>query len=289
MDLCERLAADYVGDWWFEGYRGWSLTESGAREEGLRHTEHALALRPRNANAAHAMAHARFDRGETDEGRRFLDAFLPAYPINAALNGHLAWHQSLFALEQDDLPAALALYDARLRPAISTAPPLNTMTDAVSLLWRIRMQADAPSLPWEDVAHYAGTRFAQPGLPFADIHMAMVEALSGRGDALAQRIEALDALLASGRLPAGPVVPAMCRGIAAFAEDRYEDAAAILVPILPDVVRIGGSGAQRDMILDTAIAACLRAGQDEAARGILRRRLQERSIFGGRQNAMPGQ
>ena len=271
--ICRQLAPHYSGDWWFTGYLGWSLTEAGERDEGLAHTEHALALRPRNANAAHALAHARFDRGEAAAGETFIAGFLPLYPREGALNCHISWHQALFALDRGDVPAALALYESRLRPEISTAPALNTMTDAVSLLWRLEVMG-APGRPgWGEVAAYAAPRFAAPGLPFADLHMAMLEAMSGAAPALAARIQGLERLLAEGRLPAGPVVPALCRGIGAFAAGRFEEAADWLVPMLPEVVRIGGSGAQRDMVLDTAIAACLRAGRETAAQAILRRRL----------------
>lgn len=272
--ICRRVEPHYEGDWWFAGYLGWSLTEAGAREEGLAHTQRALALRPRNANAAHALAHAHFDRGEMAQGRRFLTDFLPLYPVDGALNGHLSWHQALFALEHGDLADALALFEARLRPAVSTAPALNTMTDAVSLLWRLHLRA-APGGPgWDDVAAHGSACFPAAGLAFADLHMAMAEAMSGQQAALSARIEALDGLLQAGRLPAGPVVPALCRGVAAFAGGRFDEAAEILLPALPEVVRIGGSGAQRDMVIDTAIAACLHAGRAAAAEGVLRRRLE---------------
>ncbi len=272
--LCETLAGHYEGDWWFAGYMGWALTEAGRRAEGLRLTELALERRPRNANAAHALAHARLDRGEIQEGRGFVEAFLPGYDRSGLLNDHLSWHLALFALEQDDLATALAIYETRLKPAASTAPPLNAMTDAASLLWRIGLRADAPDgLPWREVAEYAQARFPQAGLPFADVHMAMLEVMSGEGGKLAQRIAALEALLANGRLPAGPVVPGLCRGIAAFASGAYDEAAQTLVPLLAEVVRLGGSGAQRDMLSDTAVAACLRSGREAEGRAILRRRM----------------
>lgn len=269
--LCEAVAPHYEGDWWFAGYLGWSLTEAGQRDAGLRWTEVALERRAENANAAHALAHARFDRGEIAEGRRFVEGFLPGYARNGLLNGHLGWHLALFALEQDDVATALAVYAERLRPEVSTAPPLNTMTDAVSLLWRLMLRGEGQ--PWDDVLDYAEARFGQAGLPFADLHMAMLEAMAGQRVTLERRIVTLEGLLAAGRLPAGPVVPALCRGIGAFAAGDHDAAASILLPLLPEVVRLGGSGAQRDMVTETTMLACLRAGRTAEARGILRRRM----------------
>ncbi|TQF82466.1 tetratricopeptide repeat protein [Elioraea sp. Yellowstone] len=270
--LCDAVAAHYRDDWWFEGYRGWSYAEAGALAAGLAHLQRALELRPCNANAVHGLAHARHDRGEIDEGRRETETFLPHYDRAGTLNAHLAWHLALFALERDDVAAALDLYESRIAPDVSQAPPLNTLTDAASLLWRVLLRDPARPLPWEEIAAYGAERFATAGLAFADLHAALLEAVTGRRETLARRLAALEALVATGRLPAGPVVPVLCRGFAAFAAGAYDEAADLLVPALPDAARIGGSGAQRDMIEDTAIAACLRADRKETARMILRRR-----------------
>lgn len=270
--LCDAVAPHYPDDWWFEGYIGWSYAEAGALEAGQQHLLRALALRPLNANAAHALAHTRLDRGEIEAGRRETETFLLHYDRAATLNAHLAWHLALFALEGDDVATALALYESRIAPDVSQAPPLNTLTDSASLLWRVMLRDPARPLPWEDVAACAAERFPHAGLAFADLHAALLDAVTGRREALARRIGALETLLAAGRLPAGPVVAALCRGFAAYAAAAYDEAADLLVPALPDAARIGGSGAQRDMIEDTAIAACLRAGREETARTILRRR-----------------
>lgn len=275
-DLCDAVAPHYADDWWFEGYIGWSYAEAGALEAGQRRLLRSLALRPLNANAAHALAHTRHDRGEIDAGRHETETFLPHYDRSGTLNAHLAWHLALFALEHDDVATALALYETRIAPDVSQAPPLNTLTDGASLLWRVMLRDPARPLPWEEVAAYGAERFANAGLAFADLHAALLEAVTGRRDALERRLAALDALLAAGRLPAGPVVPALCRGFAAYAACVFDEAADILVPLLPEVVRIGGSGAQRDMVEDTAIVACLRAGREETARTILRRRFASR-------------
>lgn len=275
--LCDTVAPHYRDDWWFEGYRGWSYAEAGALEVGQLHLLRALALRPLNANAAHALAHTRHDRGEIDEGRRETETFLPHYDRTGTLNGHLAWHLALFALERGDVARALELYETRIRPAVSEAPPLNVLSDGASLLWRVMLREPTRVLPWDEVVAYGAARFPTAGLPFADLHAALLEAASGNRAALERRIAAIEAMLAAGRLPAGPVVAALCRGVAAYAAGAYDEAADILLPALPDSVRIGGSGAQRDILEDTAIAACLRAGRAEEARLVLRRRFGERA------------
>jgi hypothetical protein len=82
--------------------------------------------------------------------------------------------------------------------------------------------------------------------------------------------------LADGQLPAGPVVPAICRALAAFADEDYMACAQVLAPVLADVVRIGGSHAQRELIEDTFIVALMRSGELPRAQALLDARLHRR-------------
>lgn len=277
VELCERHAASYGNDWWFLTYRGWSLTEAGEVARGLRYTERALDLRRENGNAAHALSHALFEGGQVDDGMAFIESWLPIYDRKAVLNAHLVWHLALFALDRGDTDRALSLYDERLRPDQSAAPPLNTLTDASSLLWRLQLdhRAEAQSR-WPDVAAYGERVFPQAGVHFADVHLAFTAAAVGDREAFARRLTSLEALDSAGRLLPGSVVPALARGFAAYAAGDYAAAADILDPALDEVVRIGGSHAQREICEDTYIVACMKAGRHEAARERIALRLDRR-------------
>ncbi|HKW92865.1 MAG TPA: tetratricopeptide repeat protein, partial [Methylomirabilota bacterium] len=54
---------------------------------------------------------------------------------------------------------------------------------------------------------------------------------------------------------------------------RYDDAIAGLAPVVDQLVRVGGSSAQRDLFEHTLLAAYLRAGRPADARALLRRRV----------------
>jgi len=66
--ICERHAKQYGEDWWFLTYLGWSHTEAGNVGVGRTLTEQAMALRPENGNAAHALSHALFEQGDAGNG-----------------------------------------------------------------------------------------------------------------------------------------------------------------------------------------------------------------------------
>ena len=77
-------------------------------------------------------------------------------------------------------------------------------------------------------------------------------------------------------MAAGPVVPAICRAALAFVEEDYAGCARILEPMSKDVARIGGSGAQREVVEDTLLVALMRSGETIKAKELLDRRLHRR-------------
>jgi hypothetical protein len=158
---------------------------------------------------------------------------------------------------------------------MSHAPPLFTLADTASFLWRWRIYEKPQTLDdaWAEVAELVRQSFPHAGIHFADIHAAMAEAVAGDG---AGRIAAAEARVAAGRSPPGPIVPALCAAAAAFARGDYAAAADRLGPALPELARVGGSHAQREVFEDTYIVACLRAGRGEAARARLQQRLARR-------------
>ncbi|AVO45121.1 tetratricopeptide repeat protein [Phreatobacter cathodiphilus] len=278
VDLCERHAAQFSDeDWWFLTYRGWSQAENGAVALGRDLAERGFALRPANANGAHAVSHAMFEEGSGAAAEAFIEDWLPSYDRSGVLHGHIAWHQALAALERGDAARALSIYDGYVQPAASTGLPINIVTDTVSFLWRMAAYGHGvPAELWRQAADYAEEKFPTPGQAFIDVHLGLAQAATGRTGLLQQRIDDTTRLVEAGTLAAGPVVPGMCRAALAFAEERYATCVAILEPLASEVLRIGGSGAQREVFHDTLLVALMRSGETEKARRLLDQRLHRR-------------
>jgi Tfp pilus assembly protein PilF len=275
--ILRQHESHYGEDWWFLTYLGWSHTEAGDLDRGRRLSERAMELRRANGHGAHGLAHACFEQGDVATGRAFLGDWLPAHEGASILNGHLAWHLALLAIEQNDLDSALEIYRQRIQPSVSRAPPLNLLTDAASLLWRVAL-ADSRALGplWDEAAAYGERVFPRSGIHFADLHQMLIAAARGDIPALERRLAELQARHAEGKLAPGAVMLDLCRGIEAFAAGRYADAIRLLAPALPEVARVGGSHAQRELFEDTLIVACLRAGQGAQARTLIDGRLHRR-------------
>jgi hypothetical protein len=277
VDLCGRHARHYGDDWWYLTTHGWALTENGDVARGRAMTERAFDMRKANANAAHALLHAMFEDGSVEDADALVADWIPTYDRSGILHGHILWHQALGALEHGDATRALAIYAEVLKPSATRAPPLNAVTDGASLLWRLSAYGHTVSDDlWAEADAFAQAAFPKSSIPFADVHMALFAAATRNQAALEQRLAVVEQRLSEGKLPAGPVVPRIFRAMMAFAEERYDACVRQLEPVLDDVVRIGGSHAQREIVEDTFIVALMKSGDLARARAMLDRRLHRR-------------
>jgi Tfp pilus assembly protein PilF len=274
--MCRKLAPYYGDDWWFLAYLGWSNIEAGYPGIGIEQAQRALALRPQNGHVAHILAHGYFEVGDAAAGNHFLSSWLSAHPRSGFMHWHLIWHRALLELELGDNNAALKTYEAHIRPAVSDAPPINVLADGASLLWRLALDGcEIPKADWNELADYGDRRAPRAGAHFIDLHYVLAAAVSDpvRFD---KRVTELEALHSQGRLPPGAVAIAMCKAAQALAAGNNAQAIHLLEPLMPDVVRIGGSHAQRELWEDMLIVACLRSGESGKARALVDDRLHRR-------------
>jgi hypothetical protein len=277
QDLCERHASHYGEDWWFLTNYGWAMTENGEVVRGRAMTERALDMRRANAHGVHALLHAMFEDGSTSDADTLVTQWIGGYDRAGLLYGHIFWHQALCALEVGDAAKALSIYADILNPPLNPAPPLNVMSDCAALLWRLDAYGHAvPTGLWADADAYATAHFPKTSLAFVEMHMALLAAATHNRTSLDERLRVIERRLADGKLPAGPVVPSICRALHAFANEDFATCVCELEPMLSEVVRIGGSHAQREIVEDTFIVALMRSGELPRAQKMLDQRLHRR-------------
>ena len=276
--LLERVAPHWGEDWWFDTFLGWAYVEVGDLARGIPLLDRALAARPTNANAAHARAHGYYEAGAPAEGDAFIADWLPCYDRSAVLHCHLCWHRALFALQMGEPERAMEIYRDGIRPSVSRTLPMFTMIDGAAFAWRAALQGHALS-PEElgELAAFTDDRFRKAGVPFANVHAALVLAVAGELEALEDLIEEVDHAVADGRQPCGDVGARLCRAVRAHALGDHRAAGDALSAVAPETARLGGSHAQRDLFLDTLIAARLRSGARGQAIEALQSRLARRT------------
>lgn len=274
VEMLEPHVAIYGDDWWFQSQYAFALMEVGEHAAALPRIERAMMQQPRNAHGAHIRAHMYYEMGEQEASRAYLRDWLPDYPRDGQLHCHISWHIALCELEAGNVAEAFRHYDAGVAPAGAQGgawgPPLNVMTDAVAFLWRAEL-AGNPRDPqrWQALHDFSHRMFPKAGIAFADAHAALADAVAGDGSALAARVAEMEAAIAEGRYPAGPLVPALARGWAAVARQDWPTAIAALEPCIAEHERIGGSRAQRDLVEFTLMQAYCADGRLDALRAML--------------------
>jgi tetratricopeptide (TPR) repeat protein len=274
--MLEGLAPAYGEDWWFLGSLAFAHHETESYERARQLSERSLALCPRNGNAAHSRAHVFFETADHAGGAQFLGPWLDEYDRAAPFTCHLSWHLALFELAAGREERVMEVYERAISPAV--AQQRTTLEDAASLLWRYQIYGCAPrELPWAEVRDHAARMTAQPGLAFLDAHAALAYAALGDDRAMDRHVDGLRALAARGNPLVEEVVLPLVLGVRAFGQRNYEEAIRLLEPLGEQLVRIGGSHAQREVFEDTLLQAYLRSGRCEQAAALLRERLSRRA------------
>jgi tetratricopeptide (TPR) repeat protein len=278
-DWLRSLAVHYGDDWWFESIYAFAECETGRLDAAHRRIERSMQACARNAHGAHVLVHVLYERGDPAAASEFLARWLPGYERAGLLHCHLSWHAALSALQLGRPDQAWDFYRNGVHPGGSWGPPLNTVTDAPSFLWRAELagQAFAGDL-WPQVHAYALRSFPKVGVTFADVHIAIACAAVDDQASLRRLIGDLQDRLAASRLPAGEAVPLLVQGFALFARGQWNDAIAQLEPALGQTVRIGGSRAQRDVVQHTLLAAYLKAGRGDDARRLIAGRIDRHPV-----------
>jgi len=270
IDFLDPIARHYGEDWWFEAHHGMALSEIGRHNAARPKIERSLAQNRRNAYGAHAFAHLCYETGERDAGIEFMRDWLPLYDRGGGLFGHLNWHLGLFELHAGNLDGGLRLYNDAFCADDHRGAVHQKLSDSSSFLWRSEL-AGHPRDPerWAKLVAYAREKLPRPGFSLADWHVAMTFAAVGDEKALEEWIKGIEELVEAGRYPSGATIPILARAFAAFQRGDYDATIDLIVPMLPDRERMGGSRAQIDLVEATLMRAYLNAGREAEARHLL--------------------
>ena len=258
LALLEPLADAYGDHWWYQHVFGFALLECDQAERAVPLVEAALDQVPDSGHVAHTWVHALFEDNQHDRALGWLEDWLPRYQPDGIMYCHLWWHLALFHLLNKDFDAMWQMFDEHCQAGVSASPPINLFTDGVALLWRAEM-AGAGRSPerMNNLRALGEANFPKPGI-FVDVHRAACLAYLGDQAALDDFRAQCGTAFDKGRLWAGEVVIQLTDGFAAYAGRDFARARELLTTALPQVVRIGGSRAQRRLV-DETIAAAARA------------------------------
>ena len=240
--LAPRLPAELS---WLLMHRAWVRIEDGAADEGLDLARRSMAARPQNGHGAHVLLHGLYETQRAQEALDFLAAWLPAYPDDALMWGHLQWHGALAELALGDQAAATRRLLGPVMDFLPKGPPFMGLPDTASLLWRLGLHG-ASALPWPAAQRHAERYFAQGSNVFGEVHLALLAAAGCDGVALSAGLARLEQTARRGHEGA-PVAAAFIRVLQAMQRGDAAEAGAHW-PQCSAQRRIGGSHAQRSVV-----------------------------------------
>ncbi len=256
------------------GMRAFGLEEVGDYARAEEFGRQAVAIDPSDAWSVHAVAHVMEMQGRAPEGIAWVrenEAHWEGRIHN--FRHHLWWHQALFHLALDEPEAALELYDNRFRADTASDDVLD-IANAASMLLRLHFRGVDAGGRWEELAGHAVGRLADGIFPFFDAHYMAALAMAGDRESVQRHLDAMSGR--SGEATADAVYDdvgrPLCEAIAAFGAGEPGRCFALLEPIRYELVRLGGSHAQRDVFMQLLIAAAGQAGRDRERRALLAER-----------------
>lgn len=273
IDLVEWLGRSWGDDWWYAGQLAFVRQDQERWSEAEDLAAHSLSVEPAAGHAVHARTHVFLETGQHHLGLGWLDTWLREHGSRSASRPHFAWHAALHELLLDDVDAARLRYERELEPRLVGGT--RAMVDSASLLWRGRMTDAWPATLRAPALrrHVPAGWLADPPTPFLAMHAGLTLAVTD--DAVG-----LLALAARARTSTDPVlrqvVAPLADALLAVIEERWDDAARDLRPVVADSARLGGSAAQREVLLDTLVHVLVRAGHTEQAARLLDQRLDRR-------------
>ncbi|KRF16689.1 hypothetical protein ASG90_10555 [Nocardioides sp. Soil797] len=293
-DLVDGLAPAYGDHWWYISLLAFTRQDQSRFDEAGLLAESALSCEPSSGHAVHAQTHVLYETGQHETGRVWLDHWVTESGRSASHGAHFSWHAALHELALGDTEAVRRRYYSQLAPP--TVCGVRSLIDAASLLWRWRVTttdwdaAVASGLPERAGGAFTGeaapppvepvlealdrTLLGAPQTPFVALHSAI--ALAAAGDS--QRLGELGVHCRRSRdNTVRTIVATVCDAMLAAVEARWAEAATLLADVLPVLVKVGGSAAQRDVIEETMLLCLVNAGDARQATSVLTARLDRRA------------
>lgn len=253
---------------YLHGMLAFGLCETNLYDQARKAGEEALRLNRHDAWATHALAHVHEMQADPDGGIAFLSRTLADWEPCGMLACHNFWHWAVYHVEKGEVEAAIDIFDGQVSKRLRDSGAMLDYVDAASLLYRLQLR-EVPkqklATRWPGVFDVAQTHYDDRVLAFNQLHFLM--AFLGVGDDGTQLVD-LQPQRDLGRREDGgwPAdqqrilaevgLPAM-QAMVAHKQGRFDDAAEKLAAVRYDLLRIGGSNAQRDvfdlLLIDAAI------------------------------------
>jgi hypothetical protein len=280
LQFMNSLEKNFHNDWWFEAMHAFALVEDFQLEPAKNKAEKALLLNNANGHAAHSFAHVCYETNQTSECIDFLSNWLPGYDRASHLYGHNYWHWALSELAMHNFDKVKQIYFEHLSPQVALGGAVGLVADAAALDWRSQLEGLTllSSLQKDQLCAYASAITNIEDILFGEIHLALVYAKYELHDLLNQLLQNIRIRNQKNPHQKYFMMEQLIAGVQSYAEKDYLKAIQHLEAASPEINRLGGSNAQRELFEDTLIKAYFEAGSMPKANQIIELRMKRRTI-----------
>jgi tetratricopeptide (TPR) repeat protein len=231
------------------GMHSFGLEEAGDYAEAEAAGKRAVEINNNDVWAAHAVTHVFQMQSRFDDGIPWVGGLLPGWEDTNNFVYHMHWHKALCHIGAGELDAALDIYDARLIEPVADDFYLD-VCNAASLLWRLEMLGMNVGSRWDTLKEYAARRIHDNELLFSTLHYLMVAARLKDKQTIEQGLTHFrdwsNEQTTQGALCREVGLP-LAEAIVDLGLGRRAEAAQILTDVKDQIVKIGGSHAQREL------------------------------------------
>ena len=213
------------------------------------------------------LAHVLLTQGRIKEGIDFLtDVSTTWVDLNSFMVTHNWWHLGLNYISQGRYEDTLKLYDNQVWGVWKEYS--QDQINAVSLLIRLEIAGANVGNRWVDIGNYLKPRvddFVQPFLTMQYLY-GLARARLPEADTLMENLNSfVETAPALTRKAWREVALVACEGLLAHAREEYDLAFQKMKPVVPRLVEIGGSHAQRDLFRQVLMHSMIKTGRNQEA------------------------
>lgn len=241
-------------------------------EEAERLARHALALAPDTPWAEHCLGHVYGRTNNLEQGVADFAAWAPRWENKSQyIRSHNSFHLAAFHVARRDFAPASELLHQKIWGFTTEA--VVEHTDAILLLWYLELAGAGNAAPWREIARCVEANSREHVFPFLNVIYLFALLRAG---ATAQAVQALadferhaEACEGRAREVWHTVGLGLARAVFAYADARWDEAAAAFAPVVARSGQGGGSDEQRGVFDQSYLLALIRSGERDAAHALL--------------------
>lgn len=281
------------------GMFAFALEESNMYPQAEKEAELAIGLIPFDTWAIHNYAHCLEMQARHTEGLKWMNDKKSDWEVCQTLACHQYWHTALFHINNDNFDEAVHLLDQEVLTRCKDRSTSLDLHDAASMLYRMELvdlfekvpgngekqssesiKRDQSHKRWSNVYEMCKPHKLDHLLGFNDAHYMM--SYLGMDDLQTARelIDTIDDVpsLNEGQTVVKPLLEAMYE----YKCGHFDKCVDLLEPIRFDIIKIGGSHAQRDIFEQLLLVASLKSPNESHQKLGQRMILERETMHGGR-------